>query len=210
MRKIPLNKVPFVPNNEPLLGILDRFQEGRSHMAIVSRFTVDQAVSVKKAVKRGLTQRLRDRVGMGDSDSSLSGSDSEDDGDTTGNRSPVQRRTPFSRKSTKDEGDSSDNADTLRGDGHVESETDDAGASSSKRPRFKVGRGRRKKRAQDIEMGVVDNGDVDKSTKVRMGNLSLPTASFGRWEQSMPADAVLAKEGADEVSRRRCDPYSLC
>lgn len=35
VRKIPLNKVPFVPNNEPLLGILDKFQEGRSHMAIV-------------------------------------------------------------------------------------------------------------------------------------------------------------------------------
>ena len=59
MRKIPLNKVPFVPNNEPLLGILDKFQEGRSHMAIVSRFSVERATSVKKAVKRGLTQRLR-------------------------------------------------------------------------------------------------------------------------------------------------------
>lgn len=42
LRKIPLNKVPFVPNNEPLLGILDKFQEGRSHMAIVSRFSVDK------------------------------------------------------------------------------------------------------------------------------------------------------------------------
>src|ERR1700747_843922 len=43
LRKIPLNKVPFVPNNEPLLGILDKFQEGRSHMVIVSRFSVDKA-----------------------------------------------------------------------------------------------------------------------------------------------------------------------
>jgi len=42
LRKIPLNKVPFVPNNEPLLGILDKFQEGRSHIAIVSRFSVDK------------------------------------------------------------------------------------------------------------------------------------------------------------------------
>ncbi|KAG6809605.1 hypothetical protein H0H92_015584, partial [Tricholoma furcatifolium] len=61
LRKIPLNKVPFVPNNEPLLGILDKFQEGRSHMAIVSRFSVDKAMSVKKAAKRSLTQRLRER-----------------------------------------------------------------------------------------------------------------------------------------------------
>lgn len=42
LRKIPLNKVPFVPNNEPLLGMLDKFQEGRSHMAIVSRYSVDK------------------------------------------------------------------------------------------------------------------------------------------------------------------------
>lgn len=42
LRKIPLNKVPFVPNNEPLLGILDKFQEGRSHMAIVSRFSAEK------------------------------------------------------------------------------------------------------------------------------------------------------------------------
>ena len=43
LRKMSLNKVPFVPNNESLLGILDKFQEGRSHMAIVSRFSVEKA-----------------------------------------------------------------------------------------------------------------------------------------------------------------------
>ncbi len=42
LRKIPLNKVPFIPNNEPLLGMLDKFQEGRSHIAIVSRYSVDK------------------------------------------------------------------------------------------------------------------------------------------------------------------------
>jgi metal transporter CNNM len=42
LRCIPLNKVPFVPNNEPLLRMLDKFQEGRSHMAIVSRFSVEK------------------------------------------------------------------------------------------------------------------------------------------------------------------------
>jgi metal transporter CNNM len=46
LRNIPLNKVPFVPNNEPLLGILDKFQEGRSHMAIVSRFSVEKVLSI--------------------------------------------------------------------------------------------------------------------------------------------------------------------
>ncbi|TFK68901.1 DUF21-domain-containing protein [Pluteus cervinus] len=73
IRKLPLNKVPFVPRNEPLLGMLDKFQEGRSHIAIVSRYSASKAASVKKAVKRGLTHRLRQRVGMGDSDSSSDG-----------------------------------------------------------------------------------------------------------------------------------------
>ncbi|EKM51307.1 uncharacterized protein PHACADRAFT_200129 [Phanerochaete carnosa HHB-10118-sp] len=205
VRKIPLNKVPFVPNNEPLLGILDKFQEGRSHMAIVSRFSVEQAVSVKKAVKKGLTRRLRHRVGMGDGDSSDSSSESEDESDGgAGKRSPVLRRIPFSRKPTKDEGES-DNAETMKGDSHGESETDDAGPSSSKRSRFRVGRGRSKKRIHDVEMGNMDGKDgedgedgTEADRKVRTGNMTLPKASFGKWEQSMPADAVLAKEGADE------------
>jgi metal transporter CNNM len=174
-------------------------------MAIVCRFSIDQAVSVKKAVKRGLTQRLRDRVGMGDSDSSSSSSDSEDEGDTvSGKRSPILHRIPFSRKATKDS-DFSDNTETVRGDGQRDDETDGAGAgSSSKRPRFSVHRGRVKKRAHDVEMGVIERGDeqheTERNAKVRMGNLMLPKASLGKWEQSMPADAVLTKQGADEVS----------
>jgi metal transporter CNNM len=60
----------------PLLRILDTFQEGRSHIAVASRISVEEPASVKKVVKRGLTQRLRDRVGMGENDSS----DEEDEG----------------------------------------------------------------------------------------------------------------------------------
>ncbi|TFK44514.1 hypothetical protein BDQ12DRAFT_673130 [Crucibulum laeve] len=77
LRNVQLNKVFFVPNNESLLGILDKFQEGHSHMAVVSRFSVEKAKSVKKAARRGLTQRLKDRVGLGDS--SDSDSDTEDE-----------------------------------------------------------------------------------------------------------------------------------
>ena len=82
-----LTKVPFVPNDEPLLGILDKFQEGRSHMAIVSRFSAAKAKSVKKAVKQGLTQRIRQTVGISDdSGSSSEGEDSEDEAGLTGTR----------------------------------------------------------------------------------------------------------------------------
>lgn len=199
MRKIPLNRVVFVPNNEPLLGILDKFQEGRSHMAIVSRFSMDQAVSVKKAVKRGLTQRLKDRVGMGDSDSSSSSSSDSEDDETSTKGSPVLRRKPFSRVFTKDDSDS-EHSTTVKSDGQAEPDVREVGSSTGKRS-FRVGGGKRKKKTNDIEMGIAEEAEGAKSSssKVRMGNLTLPKASFGRWEQNMPADAVLTKQGADEV-----------
>ena len=50
--------------------MLDRFQEGRSHMAVVTRMSKAKAASVKQEVKKGLTQRLKEKVKFGDSDSS--------------------------------------------------------------------------------------------------------------------------------------------
>ena len=104
----------------------------------------------------------------------------------------------------------SDNAETLREDGDTDAEghTSSGSSGGKKRTRFRVGR--RKKRAADIEMAVRDadqDSDGQKESgdggepraKFRTGSFSLPKASFGRWEQSMPADAVLAKQGADEV-----------
>ncbi|KAI0349379.1 DUF21-domain-containing protein [Trametes cingulata] len=181
VRKIPLNKVPFVPNNEPLLGILDKFQEGRSHMAIVSRFSVERAASVKKAVKRGLTQRLLDRVGMGDSDSS---SESEDEG---AEGSHGKRRPKKSKRS------SSDNDETLKDDCSAEADVDELPSHSEGTKR---GRKRSKRKSVvDVEMGVVE--ETDASGKKR--GLALPkVGGWSRWEQSMPADAVLTKEGVEE------------
>ncbi|KAI0764165.1 hypothetical protein BD413DRAFT_641282 [Trametes elegans] len=179
VRKIPLNKVPFVPNNEPLLGILDKFQEGRSHMAIVSRFSVERAASVKTAVKRGLTQRLLDRVGMGDSDS---GSESEDDGASSHRK----------KQGKKSKRSSSDNVDTLKDDCSADADVDEfPDVEDSKRGR----KWRKGKPVVDIEMGVVE--DPEPNTKKR--GLALPkVGGWSRWEQSMPADAVLTKEGVEE------------
>ncbi|THU82607.1 DUF21-domain-containing protein [Dendrothele bispora CBS 962.96] len=104
LRKLPLNKVLYVPQNEPLLGILDKFQEGRSHMAIVSRFSREKAASVKKVVKHTLTQRLRQRVGFDSSDSS-----DEEDQETS-----ISRR---GRRKIKDiEEATEDGEDTLKED----------------------------------------------------------------------------------------------
>ena len=186
VRKIPLNKVPFVPNNEPLLGILDKFQEGRSHMAIVSRFSVERAASVKQAVKRGLTQRLRDRVLMGDSDSSSSSSEDEAEG------SHQQQQQQKRKRSKKFKRTNSDNDRTLRDD------DDSSDLEIDHLPHDeKKGRGRGKRRRHvDVEMGLVEDDDPA-GTKKR--GLALPkVGQWGRWEQSMPADAVLTKEGVEE------------
>ncbi|KZV61447.1 DUF21-domain-containing protein [Peniophora sp. CONT] len=100
VRHLPLNRVPSVAQNEPLLGILDRFQEGRSHMALVTRLTINKAASVQEVVKKNLTQRIKDRVGM-DSDTSSSSSESESEtGD--GEEKKSKKRFRFSRKKAKD------------------------------------------------------------------------------------------------------------
>jgi metal transporter CNNM len=83
LRNLPLHKVNCVPNNMSLLAILDRFQDGRSHMVIVSRRSEAKAASIKHQVKKGLTERLKERVGMGDSSDSESDSDSDSETEGT-------------------------------------------------------------------------------------------------------------------------------
>ncbi|KAF7302819.1 NAD(P)-binding protein [Mycena kentingensis (nom. inval.)] len=66
LKAIPLNTLFFVPNNVPLLELLDKFQDGQSHMAVVSRFKIETDSSATPA-KRGLTQQ-RVRVSVVDGD----------------------------------------------------------------------------------------------------------------------------------------------
>lgn len=171
-----------------------------SNPVLFSRpLNVIQAASVKQAVKRGLTQRLRERVGMGDSDSSDEEKDSSkksDDGDET----------------------TEDGTSTLRDDGLLEKDfaTERTNGNKTKpdggvkrggfRGRIKTGR----KAGRDIEMGQIDEGKavgpekIAEGKKSRRTSFQLPKAaasmtSMSMLEQSMPADAVLAKEGAEEV-----------
>ncbi|KAH9946596.1 DUF21-domain-containing protein [Amylocystis lapponica] len=198
VRDIPLNKVPFVPNNEPLLGILDKFQEGRSHIAIVSRFSVERAASVKQAVKRGLTQRLLGRVGMGDSDSGSDSSDSDDEepqGSSSG-CAPKKRGRKAGKRSAKGSAeDSSDNEETLRERSFDGTSERDNGSSTKTRGNGRGstrGRSKRKtSRPTDLELGEVN------AEAVRNSMIPRVVGFWGR-EQSTPADAVLTKEGAEE------------
>ncbi|KAK7461004.1 hypothetical protein VKT23_008931 [Stygiomarasmius scandens] len=180
IRNLQLNKVPFVPKNETLLGILDKFQEGRSHMAIVTRFSREKAKSVKKAVKSTLTQRLKQRVGIDTSDSS-DDSDDEYVGDSD----------------SEDNGPNVDKDATLRGDGVLEKDFtngvggSDGGSSKDKPKRSK--KRKSKKNAEDEETGEMNQ---KKMSMLAISNL----------EASMPADAVLTKDGANEFLQGYADP----
>ena len=197
-----LNKVPFVPNNGSLLGILDKFQEGRSHMAIVSRFSVDKAKSVKKAVKQSLTQRIRQTVGI--SDDSSSSSESEDSEDGTGSIGTGNSKSRLRQNALAD--GLVDRDATLRGNPVLENDQDgDRSEDEVSEPdvtkrRFRLRRRKDRKRQrkarrekakqEDIEMGDVP-GDADKG---RGGGFGLSSK-----EQITPADAVLAEASANEV-----------
>ncbi|KAJ7747204.1 hypothetical protein B0H14DRAFT_2984906 [Mycena olivaceomarginata] len=182
LRKIPLNKVPFIPNNEPLLGLLDKFQEGRSHMAIVSRFSADKAASVKKAVKRGLTQRLRERVGMGDSDSS----DEEEKESKQNSRKKKKVKDIEEGIEEEFEGDTLSNDVYVNGNEHLNHISEKDFVSPSRgRGGAVVGRATKE--------GSRDR-DKDGMPKSRRTSFQLPKAAAGMTsmsmlEQSMPADA---------------------
>lgn len=191
----------------PLLGILDRFQEGRSHMAIVSRLSVEKAASVKKVVKRGLTQRLRDRVRMGDTDSSSSSSDDEDE------KVKVKERKKTKKTKLRDvekalEGetavsdDDMDGEATLKGDGTREKDftvNNKHSTTFSGRGRSRgIGKGvTSRQQSTDLEMGPTPE---DKDRGKRRG--SFAQLELGGLEQMTPADAVLAKEDAEEVTNQ--------
>jgi metal transporter CNNM len=90
---IPINAIPSVPFDEPLTNMLNVFQEGRSHMAIVSRRPrriendVEDAESVMTAAAGGLRQRFMRKVAeishgknsSGSEGGNTSGSDSDTD-----------------------------------------------------------------------------------------------------------------------------------
>ncbi|KAG8215827.1 hypothetical protein J3R82DRAFT_7769 [Butyriboletus roseoflavus] len=190
LRKIPLNKVPFVPNNESLLHILDRFQEGRSHMAIISRFSVEKATSVKKVAKRTLTQRLRQSVGISDSADSSESSDDE----------KFNSRPSASVEDCKERSrgvswvDDSETEATIQDDpapelNDVEEEVQGPSTTVKNGVRSKQ---RRQRRKTDLEAGLVVGTETGGNTKDKQ-KIRLPKPGTSL-EQNMPADALLTKK----------------
>jgi len=174
IKALRLGQPLFLPQNESLLTTLNKFQEGRSHVAVVSRMAIEKAASVKAEVKKSLTRKLKDRIGIDDSDSSSSESDSEksetgeDDKDATlrgdGKSKRSWRRKKKSKKSAENEADTS------------EAKADLGNAEKGQ------SRG---------------NEQMKSDSKGGLAVTWAKVASNGR-EQSMPDDAVLAKDGAKQ------------
>lgn len=160
----------MVPNNTPLLQILDKFQEGRSHMAIVTRISETKAESIKQQVKKGLTQRLKERVGISDSSGSESESDSDSDSDAEGTEVNGEGSTAGSARGSSKKG----------------------WKKSFKRRRSQgdVEKGEKKSKKEHAEK--------EKEPGTPQSTWQKLTAP-GR-EQSMPDDAVLPKDNAKDVS----------
>jgi metal transporter CNNM len=125
---------------------------------------------VKQAVKRGLTQRLRQRVGMRDSDSS----DEEKD-------------TERGMMDLEEDGEA-----TLREDGVWGRDF------ASEKPSYSTSYARGSKAQEEKNAEVV--GKQNKKSFHLLPKAAASMTSMSMLEQSMPADAVLAKEGANEVS----------
>ncbi len=209
-----LNKLLFVPRNEPLLGMLDRFQEGRAHIAIVSRISVDKAASVKQAIKKGLTKRLKETI-MGDSSSSTSDSSSDSESEEG------HRRLKWGRKKSerKSESSSTLQRDTEHNGNSTLAPTSSAESSplhdEPKHPRSKErkhvfsyrGRKKKKNHTEAVDKGDLELGDID--SERRRTKMVFPSpASLVKataLEQSTPADAVLTKAGAEEASVASAD-----
>ena len=139
---------------------------------------------MKKAVKHGLTRRLMLRVGMGDS----SDSDSEDDLNGPGEKPHDENGTAEGNDGERES--NKNKVDGMNGDLHGGDEKRGVRLSLHERGRIK----RRGQRRNDLEAGVVEADASGKEVKAHR-----PSFQLSGLEQLMPADAVLAKEGADEV-----------
>lgn len=174
-----------------MLGILDKFQEGRSHMAIVSRISVEKAASVKKVAKRTLTQRLRQSVGISDSSDSSESSDDED------SHSWPKASAKDLKKNLKGVSWSDDpEKSTIHSD--VATEVIDAEKQVRRvyPPVKNRSKQRRQRQEMDLEAGQAEGTEKGDVTKDKQ-KLRLPKAGTGL-EQNMPADALLTKKDAKD------------
>ena len=150
-------------------------------MAIVGRFSIEKAASVKREVKQTLTRRLKERVGIHDGSSSSSSSESsseesdtgenEKDKDATLRGDRKRRRWNRRRKSKR----------------KTDIETGEADKDQDEKPPAGA-------EAQPPQPSQPQNKAERAGMQVTWARIT----SGGR-EQNLPDDAVLGKENAEEV-----------
>lgn len=141
---------------------------------------------------------------MGDSDSS--DSDTEGSGDGKEGKKHTKKNTAVNGK--HEEADAPDWDATLKGEDVWEKSMAANGNGNGLVNRTKSNRGRSKRvgpKIADIESGLVEDvkdkdGKGEPISKSRRASFQLPMPmSISTLEQSMPADAVLGKQGAEQV-----------
>ena len=169
-------------------------------MAIVSRLSIEKAASVKKVVKRGLTQRIKSSVGISDSSDSDTDSDSEEPEHST-KRQAIRKASVASSQSA--------GSTTAIGTEFTREDTGSSNASgdaegTGRRSIFGRKRRKDKKRARiaDPEMGgsgakAEQGQNQDAADKTKKATLAQSVFALGK-EQSMPADAVLSPDAAKD------------
>lgn len=150
---------------------------------------------MKKAVKRGLTQRLRARVRLGDADSDTESSEEEEKAFNANQKK--RRRGKFMnalRSKESDEDISQATTDETKDDipmVAVDEEKKAVSADAMVRDD--------KKKTQNEEGPKKEEGRKPRTHSFQFPKLATGMTSMSVLEQSMPADAVLTKESAAEV-----------
>lgn len=165
-------------------------------MAIVSRFSVEKATSVKKVAKRTLTQRLRQSVGISDSTDSSESSDDEE----SNSRPKASTEDGKERSKGVSWVDDSETEATIPGDATMDLSDAEKGVQG---PSITVrndvqSKQRRPRRKTYLESGPVEGTETRGNIKDKdKQKIRLPKPGTGL-EQNMPADALLTKKDAKD------------
>ncbi|WVQ75716.1 hypothetical protein IAR50_005346 [Cryptococcus sp. DSM 104548] len=179
LASIPINTIPTIPFDEPLTNMLNVFQEGRSHMAIVSRRAkrvepeVEDAQSVMTAAAGGLREKFMRKIGMGNSDSESS----DEEVDLEKGEKKKKRRMSKSKR--------------RRGSGSSGDHTADSPTSESA-PATEASEIKRKAKAdQELKKERSREGREKKGSLVQAAKLT-------QLDQIVPADAQMSNQAVEK------------
>ncbi|WWC92621.1 uncharacterized protein L201_007580 [Kwoniella dendrophila CBS 6074] len=192
LASIPINAIPSVPYDEPLTNMLNVFQEGRSHMAIVSRRPkrvekdLEDAESVMTAAAGGLRQRFMRKVAEishGNKSSSDSDSSETDTDIERGEKGIHKRRKTKSRRSHSASTESNSNSTATA----VSPPTTTSDSTNAPAPVTQV---------KDTEANRIKENATKEQQKKKASLVE--KAKLTQLEQTVPADAQMAPDAVSK------------